>query len=78
MSYELKNGSGSIFKNNKEKDSQPDYKGNIKTPEGKEYEIALWLKEGQKVKYFSVKIQEPYKAEDQQSDSSQSEDDLPF
>lgn len=58
MSYQNKPGTGVIFKNNKkEKESQPDYSGSINI-DGKDYQIALWVKEGQKVKFFSVSIKE--------------------
>jgi len=56
-----------IFKNNKkEKDTQPEYKGTVNV-DGKEYEISLWVKEGKNGKFFSGKIQEPYKKEDNKS-----------
>ena len=57
---ETKNNSGAIFKNNKTKDTQPDYKGKVKVND-KEMEISLWFKESQTgVKYFSASFQEPY------------------
>ena len=57
---ETKNNSGAIFKNNKTKDTQPDYKGNVKVND-KEMEISLWYKESQNgTKYFSASFQEPY------------------
>jgi hypothetical protein len=52
-----------IFKNNKkEKDTHPDYTGSINV-EGKEYSVSLWIKEGKAGKFFSGKIQEPFKKE---------------
>lgn len=57
---ETKNNSGAIFKNNKTKDTQPDYRGKVKVND-KEMEISLWFKESQTgVKYFSASFQEPY------------------
>ena len=57
---ETKNNSGAIFKNNKTKDTQPDYKGKVKVND-KEMEISLWYKESQNgTKYFSASFQEPY------------------
>lgn len=57
---ETKNNSGAIFKNNKTKDTQPDYKGKVKVND-KEMEISLWFKESQNgTKYFSASFQEPY------------------
>jgi len=57
---ETKNNSGAIFKNNKTKDTQPDYRGTVKVND-KEMEISLWFKESAKgVKYFSASFQEPF------------------
>ena len=66
-----------IFKNNKrEKETHPEYRGTVNV-EGKEYEISLWVKEGKAGKFFSGKIQEPYKKTEQKSITSE-ENDLPF
>lgn len=44
MAYE-NNGKGVLFKNNrKEKDTHPDYKGNIEFKGGVPYELSAWLK----------------------------------
>ena len=79
---ETKNNSGAIFKNDKKTaETHPDYKGKV-TVNGKEMEVALWLKTSQAgKKYFSATFQEPYvkpvlteiplKVDD-------SDDDLPF
>ena len=58
---EAKVNSGSIFKNDKKTaENQPDYRGKINV-DGKEWEISLWVKEGQKAgKYFSAAIKEPW------------------
>ena len=65
MESKNKNNSGAIFKNNKTKDTQPDYKGTV-TVNGKDMEISLWFKESQKgTKYFSASFQEPFKKENQ-------------
>jgi len=65
MESKNKNNSGAIFKNNKTKDTQPDYKGTVNV-NGKEMEISLWFKESQKgTKYFSASFQEPFKKENQ-------------
>jgi uncharacterized protein (DUF736 family) len=56
MSYDNTN-SIAIFKNKKEKDTHPDYRGVVDV-EGTEYEVALWLKESKAgQKYMSGKIQ---------------------
>ncbi len=58
---ETKNNSGAIFKNNKTKETQPDYRGKVKV-NNVEMEISLWFKESQKgTKYFSAAFQEPFK-----------------
>ena len=82
MAYEIKNGQGTAFKNDKfEKGSnQPYAKGKIKTPDGKEYDIALWIPKSDKIKGFNITLQEPYKkkVEDNMPDFLQSKDELPF
>ena len=60
--YELKENSVTIFKNEKKSETHPDYKGQINV-NGKLFDIALWVKDGKKGKFFSGKISEPYKAE---------------
>jgi len=78
-----KNNSGAIFKNTKkDKETHPDYRGSINV-EGKDYDIALWLKESQSgMKYFSVGLSEPWKkdaASAEKVEKADSEDeDLPF
>lgn len=79
MAYELKPGQGTIFKNNKLSDNHPDYRGVIKTPDGKDFELSLWVKDGQKGKYFSVSVQEPYKRPESVNEQlPTADDDLPF
>jgi uncharacterized protein (DUF736 family) len=58
---EQKQNSGAIFKNDKKTaENQPDYRGKINV-DGREWEISLWVKEGQKAgKYFSAAIKEPW------------------
>ena len=59
--YELKENAVIIFKNDKKNgESHPDYKGQINV-KGETLDIALWVKEGKKGKFFSGKISEPYK-----------------
>lgn len=61
MSYEHKNGNGSLFKNDyKNSDAQPDYQGTIKLPDGTDQQIAAWVKDGAKGKFFSLKLSDPY------------------
>lgn len=72
MSYQQKPGTGAIFKNEKTKETQPDYRGTINV-EGKDYDISLWIKDGKKGKFFSASIQEPRTKE-----TSKENNDLPF
>ena len=90
--YELKENALTIFKNEKKSETHPDWKGQVNV-EGKLFDIALWVKEGKKGKYFSGKISEPYKKaepvpeaskhyapdkEQIQDDTPTDEDGLPF
>jgi len=58
---ETKLNTGAIFKNeNKKAENHPDYKGKVNV-NGKEMEVALWLKTSAKgLKFFSVSFSEPY------------------
>ena len=56
MAYIPKEGSGSLFKNDrKQSDSHPDYTGTIMVA-GKEMWLSGWVKEGKKGKFFSISI----------------------
>lgn len=62
MSYEQRDNSGSLFKNDKkEKDSHPDYKGQAMIG-GVEYWLSAWIKEpksgGQKFMSLALKPKE--------------------
>jgi uncharacterized protein (DUF736 family) len=61
MDYDNTN-SGTLWKNESDNEKAPMYRGKINV-EGKEYEIAAWLREAKsgKGKFLSLKIQEPYK-----------------
>ena len=75
---ETKVNTGAIFKNEKKADTHPDYKGTINV-EGKDKEIALWVKQSAKgINYFSVKISEPYKKTEAQVEQITPKNDLPF
>ena len=78
MAYEHNNGNGSLFKNtNKTNDNQPDYSGSIKLQDGTDQQIAAWVKEGAKGKFFSIKLSDPY-VKQEAATVSETSDDLPF
>jgi uncharacterized protein (DUF736 family) len=80
MSYDNTN-TGAIFTNEKTSDKQPDMKGKINV-EGKEYEIAVWLKTSKAGNpFWSLKLQEPREASPQGAaikSTSEKINDLPF
>lgn len=84
MAFELKNGQGSIFKNDKKtEEKHPDYRGKIKDQFGNDWDLSLWVKTSEKgVKYFSVSCQTPYVKPTEQTITEQTNDnqpdDLPF
>lgn len=56
MTYVAKEGSGSLFKNNRKvSETHPDYTGSIMV-NGKEHFLSAWVKEGKNGKFFSVSI----------------------
>lgn len=64
--YEVKPGTFSLFKNENRTDNnnQPHYNGNGKDLNGNEFQVSAWLTESKNgKKYFSCKLQEPYKKE---------------
>jgi len=58
MAYQQKEGQGSLFKNEKNNDRQPDYKGSIMI-KGVLYEVAAWERTSQNGKnYLSLQASE--------------------
>lgn len=57
MAFELKDGQGSLFKNDrKEKPGQPDYRGELKV-DGEIMELSAWLKTSAKgTKWMSISM----------------------
>ena len=77
---ENKINSGAIFKNDKKTSAnQPDYKGKVNV-NGKEMEVALWVKQGKNGSFFSAAFSEPYVAPEKMErvPVSNDIDDLPF
>lgn len=70
MAYEHKEGQGALFKNKKQNDRQPDYKG-ILVIRGTTLEIAAWEKTSQRgIAYFSLQVSVPNEYSHQQSSQS--------
>ena len=81
MAYEQKNGTGTVWKNDKYTvgGNQPYAKGTVKDLNGNDLDVALWIPKSDKIKGFNVTIQEPYKKEEQAKPAQVVEDkDLPF
>jgi hypothetical protein len=54
MAYELRDNSGTLFKNDKgDNPKRPDYRGDLLV-EGVLYELSAWIKEGNKGKFMSL------------------------
>lgn len=84
MSYEQRDGSGALFKNVKQKDTHPDYKGNIRIA-GVDYELAAWIKKSAKgTTYMSLNAQpkrertERTEAPPARQDDPVFDDEIPF
>ena len=75
MQYDNTN-SGVLFKNESENEKAPNYKGKINV-DGKEYELAAWIREGKKGKFMSLKVQEP-RQKKPEPDLVAMDDDIPW
>lgn len=65
MAFEHKEGQGSLFKNEKLNDRQPDFKGTIMI-QGVTYEIAAWEKTSQRgTKFLSLQASLPRDRQEQ-------------
>ncbi len=80
MAYEQRPGSGSLFRNEykEQGDNKPDYKGTIADLDGKQFNLAGWVKEtkGGK-KFLSLKMEVIVEGETDKAVTTES-DDLPF
>lgn len=70
--------SGVLFKNESGNEKAPAYKGKINV-DGKEYELAAWIREGKNGKFMSLKVQEPREKKTKPEPTFDDvPDDLPF
>jgi hypothetical protein len=84
MAYEKRDGSGSLFKNDrKEQPNHADYRGDILI-DGQEYWLSAWIKEGKNGKFMSLAAK-PKEARQEQQEKPKSgggimdlESDIPF
>jgi len=86
MQYNNTN-TGVLFKNESDNEKAPAYKGKINV-NGKEYELAAWIKEGKTGKFMSLKVQEsrevlfrlssPQQKQAPQKDFDDIKDDIPW
>ena len=81
MAYELKEGQGSLFRNDKRRtDKSPEYTGRIKGLDGNEYRLAAWVKEGKSgTKFFSIQMSHPKpEGEKEEAPAEKLDDEIPF
>ena len=69
--------SGVLFKNESENEKAPAYKGKINV-DGKDYELAAWIREGKNGKFMSLKVQEPRQKKPPEPDLVGINDDIPW
>ena len=79
MEYDNKN-TGVLFKNKKENERQPDWKGSFVDANGVEMDLAAWTRTSKKgMEFLSIKVSKKWVAEDApQQDQHQVEEVQPF
>ena len=65
MAFELREGQGNLFKNDKDgNEKRPDYRGELKLLDGQTVKLAGWIKQGQKGSFMSLSIDKPREQSD--------------
>lgn len=65
MAFELRDGQGTLFKNDKDgNDKRPDYRGELKLLDGSTVKLAGWVKQGAKGSFLSISIDKPREQSD--------------
>lgn len=78
MTYEQKDNSGAIFKNDKGDNSRrPDYTGNAMI-NGQPMKISAWVKDGKRGKFLSLSFSEPKPVEKPVEAAQDFDDNIPF
>lgn len=73
MAFELREGQGTLFKNEKQNDRQPDYKGTILIG-GTTYEIVAWEKTSKRgEKFYSLQASLPIEKDEKSVPASYSD-----
>jgi hypothetical protein len=69
---------GALFTNNqKGNEKAPNYKGKLNV-NGKEYEIAGWVRQGKSGSFLSLTISEPFQKTESKLEKTKFSQDLPF
>ena len=74
---DLEDGRITLFKNDKDgNERRPDFRGELKTPEGTQLRVSLWVSEAKSgKKYLSGRVEA---LEDQVTTAASGDDDIPF
>lgn len=80
MAFTLKDGQGTLFKNDKDgNEKRPDYRGEL-VIEGRTYELSGWIKDGTRSKWVSISAKPKAQAarEEREARSYRNKDEDPF